>query len=222
MNKVFVAAVAASFVSGAASAASISFSDSVSLQSTNWNETASLSKFDSSLGTLTSATVTLSGTVSGDVRAESTDAQAATVTLNLSALITANLFGDSSVSIDVEPISANTLNATAFDGTLDFGGTSGTTLTGLTASDTDSATYTGADLAQFIGTGSFTSDLLAAGSSSGSGAGNLFTAFATSAQATLTVVYEYTPDVAPVPVPAALPLLGAGLGALAMIRRRAA
>lgn len=217
MKTVLTAAVLA-MSAGQAFADTLSYSDVVSLSSTNWSDTVAVSQFDTALGTLTGVTFTLEGEVDGSFRVESVDAAPATVTASLGAQIEASHATLGSLGV-VLPVADASFALSAFDGTIDFAGTSGTAGTG-NATDMVSNTLT-SGLAPFLGTGTISFDVAAAGASTGSGAGNLTTLFATSAAAAVTVVYDYTAaPVASVPLPAGLPLLLTGLGALAVLRRR--
>jgi hypothetical protein len=125
---------------------------------------------------------------------------------------------DSSVLDVVIPVVNNSDSATAFDGTVDFDGTSGKAYTGLSGSamETDSTTAA-ADLALF--SASFIGETVslpvtAVGSSSGSGAGNLLLLFNTFAGADVKILYTYEI----IPAPGALALMG--LGGLVATRRR--
>lgn len=197
--------------------------DAVSLQPTNIvNAPMTFNKFDSSLGTLQAVIITLTGNVEGTAKYESQDAAAATVTLQLSADISLSRPGGGSI-VQTLPVANITDNPTAYDGVTDFGGTSGGTFTGLSASAYDSNTLTSAsDLAlftaAFIGD-TITLDLDASGASNGSGAGNLILQFITNAGATGTVQYAYDNGVT-VPEPGMLAIFGVGLIGLGAVRRR--
>lgn len=224
MNKLsFAAAAAFGIAASAASATTLSYTDSVTLQSTNWIEMLSVDQFDSALGDLNSVTVMLTGTVEGEASAESLDAAPATITLDLSALISASTANLGNVAA-VLPVVSSTEMLDMFDGLIDFDGPSGTASGVVTADDMDTGVLTGADMAEFIGGGSVVLSLEAMGQSSGTGAGNLITSFLTSAAATVTVVYDYDPaqGPAPVPLPASVLLLGAALGGLGLARRKKA
>ncbi len=190
---------------------------------TNYTDTLSVAQFDGSLGTLTKVTFSLAGTVLGNANAESLDAAPATVTLNLSAGINLNLPAalGGGLLVNVTPLANQVFNASAFDGTFDFAGTSGAAFTGLTNTDSDSAIKTDAPtLAFFTGLSTVNMGLVASGLSSGSGSGNLVTQFQTQAGAELQVTYEYTtPD--PVVVPEPTALLGlSSVAFLGLIGRR--
>jgi len=200
-------------LSACAEGAVISHTDSVPLAITDWSGSISVPKFDSSLGTLNSVTCKLSGQVEGSAKFESLDSDPATVTMNLSAIMRLNR-PDSTTLVITIPIADTSDNVDEFDGTVDYAGGSGRTFSGLSASLTESATYSSAaDLALFTGVGSITLPVMADGASTGSGAGNLVLQFATSASAGVEVIYNYT-----VPEPGTLALLS--LGTLGMIRRR--
>lgn len=215
--RIFSLGVALTCVAGAATAATTTpFTDTVTLTDTNWTRTLSVPQFDSSLGTLNSVMITLVGAVAVDAQAESLDPEAAIVTLGVTTTMTASTTGFSDL-VTVLPSVSSTQMFTSFDGNLDFAGTSGASVLGLTNSSSDTGTET-AGLSVFIGMGSIDIDIEATAETSATGAGNLATIFGSQASAELTVVYDYSP--ATVPVPAALPLTMAGIGALGFVGRR--
>ena len=111
-------------------------------------------------------------------------------------------------------------NATSFDGDIDFGGTSGITYQDLTATQTESETFTDAStLALFSGAGSIDLNLNALATSFASGAGNLITQFNTSAGGNISVTYNYDDNSTPVSAPAHVALIGLGLLAFAGYRK---
>ncbi|MDX1983384.1 MAG: choice-of-anchor E domain-containing protein, partial [Bryobacteraceae bacterium] len=166
----------------------------------------------------TGVTLSLTGGVYGNVQLESLDATPALINYSLASQVTAT--GLSGLNVVVLPTASGTFSATAHDGTTDFAGGSGVSLTGLsnTASDTSTSTN-GAVLAAYTGAGTFNVALAALGQSSSSGAGNLLASFNTNAGALVTVTYDYD-DGAPAPEPATMVFVGAGLIAVGYFQRR--
>ena len=234
MKTKFLAAAAAAAILAlsqmpAANAAVITTSvetETIPLTTTNFADLALVfDKFDAGLGTLLSVNLTLQGTVQGTAQYESLDGSPTTVSLNLSATINLTRPGGGSDIVQVLPVANETDNPTAFDGNIDFGGTSGNTFAGLSNTANNAQTLTSlADLLLFTAAFSgetITLELDATGASSGSGAGNLITQFITNAGATATVSYTYD-DGNVIGEPATLALLGAGLIGAGLRRRRKA
>lgn len=198
---------------------------------TDWNngtQTIGLQKFDTSLGTLTSATITLHGVIdtSGSVQNNS----ASDVVVNF---YTENLL----ISI-LKP---------SFTGPFTPAGVLGQVLTSVNPNIVDlnnvviatsgSVAYSGLNVgvtssAFSIASGQFSLYEAAGGGSlflplytrtqslTDISGGTLTLVQATSAYADATIVYNYT-DPAPAPEPASLALLGVGIAGLGMLRRQA-
>lgn len=231
-----------------AQAGTLSFSASVpgsgGVQSTNFSETISVPKFDPGLGDLLSVAIKLTGTVEGSVRGESSDASETNLTLALQATLTAALdeggFLGAFDLVTAIPVVSETQTVTAFDGVVDFGGTSGFSILDASNTALDAATIT-ADSSLFFDLVSgqevldaFTASSAgvvenvslivdAIGQSSATGPGNVSSSFSTSAGATLNIHYNFEGNT-PVPTPEPTGLLGAGvvlgLGALAQRLKR--
>lgn len=177
-------------------------SDSISLATTTWNQRVTIPKFDAALGDLTGIQFTLSAHATGSAAAESLDGSPSTVTMQFQTTLTLTR-PDNSVIVVAVPL-ANFMDAlTTFDGTVDFGGTSGVSHPNLSASDAQTVnSNTLADLALFTGPannpGRITLPVSAAGTSTASGAGNLITQFTSFAECTVTVCYSFSPNSSPV------------------------
>lgn len=218
--KTSILAYAAVFatVGFAASAATMSFTASVDSRPADFTSTVSVNQFDSSLGTLESVEVVLTGMVSGSARAENVNPHDVTIDLGVDATIAASALGRELVAV-IPSYSRNGIALSAFDGGFDFGGTSGVTYDDLSATANDSTVLTDAsDLAAFAGTGMID---LAVGvvANLQSPNGNVASLFNTNAGAEIEVIYTYS-EVTDVPVPASLPLLAGALGLAALVRRR--
>lgn len=199
-----------------ASAATVSFSDTIAEQSTNWTSNFVLPYFDSNLGTLDSITFLLSGVGDVDAGIESLDAAPSTITASY--LIT--LVTGVPASLTLAMTDSGAFSATAFDGTVDFAGTSGTHLLAHLTGSTSNTLLSGLGAYENPGgVGTYSIGATASGGSTFSGAGNLISLIQTQAGATIEVTYSYhTQDV---PEPGALAMVGIGLlSGVAVLRRR--
>jgi hypothetical protein len=177
---------------GAAMAGSVTYGGGVSLATTNWSSSITFPKFNSTLGCLDSVCFSLDGHVEGTAKFESLDSGPTTVMMNLAATLTLQR-PDLSTLVVTLPVASTTDNVTAFDGVVDFGGTSGRTHLGLSANSADGrCSSTLSDIALFTGSGSIVLPCVATGSSNGSGAGNLILQFQTLASAGANVTYWYS------------------------------
>ncbi|BFT30726.1 hypothetical protein D210916BOD24_19020 [Alteromonas sp. D210916BOD_24] len=204
--------------SSMANAALINQSATITQQSTNFATNLVFDLFD--LGPefdLTKISFSIDGDVFGTANVESLDATASTINISLAVTLTLFDLTNSPLVISI-PLFAQQFNATAFDGVIDFGGTSGATFANLNASQGVTEEYTdAATLSAFTGPGTITLGFTAAGSSSANGAGNIVTQFATQASGDVSIVYEY--QSAEVAEPSLIALFGLGLIAVGGIRR---
>ncbi|UCD30748.1 MAG: PEP-CTERM sorting domain-containing protein [Planctomycetota bacterium] len=185
----------------------------IPLSTMNWSEMISVPKFNPTVGILQSIEFELSGHIVADIMLESLDSSPATVTTDVSAEIELQR-PDNSVLLITLPGISTIDNVTAFDGNIDFFGGSGRTYTDTSANKTETFTSPppAGDLLLFTGFGNINLPIIATGTASGSGAGNLVVQFNTQASAEVTVKYIYE-----IPEPATLMLLS--LGGLALVRR---
>lgn len=225
MKKSFFALAAAGLFSvGAVSQAqaatqTVTFTQARAVGATNWNDILGVGKFDSNLGTLTSIKFGLTGLVQGVGKAESLDAAASDVTLNLAALLTLTRPDASTLTV-ANPLFSQQFSLSAFDGSIDFAGTSGAS-TGSRSSNGYGAfsSNSSSDFALFsaAGGGLINLGLKAIGSSSATGSGNLVSQFQTAAAGDVSVTYEY---VSAVPEPDTYLMLLTGLALAGVMARR--
>lgn len=151
----------------------------------------SIQKFDSSLGTLDSVKIDFIGDLKGDTGFENRGPQSSTVTVGLSGTLKLELPDGISVA-EFTPQKDYSYDVAKFDGTTDFGGSSGKTVEGLTASQSETKTYTDNTLLQSF-TGSDNLNLLfsAAAKSTVSGSGNIASYVTTYAKSNVQVTYDY-------------------------------
>ncbi len=226
MSKVLSAIVCAVVFAcaGLANGATIMHTDSIAMQSTNWADTLTIPLFDDLGGTLSllSVKIELTGTVEGTAAYESLDAEPSVVTLTLASDVKVQR-PDLTVLVVTMPQAQVIENAGAHDGTIDFGGDSGSTFGDLNGSDAEMTTLTDvADLVLFTGIGDIALPAMATGTSSAAGPGNITSNFQTDAGADIKVTYEFRSNIIPTPaaMPAGLAMLGL-LGAYAKMRRSA-
>ena len=221
LKSFLVAGVALAATATAANATTVTYtSNVVPLTSTNFGGVAlNLQQFNPMLGTLTGISVHLHGDILGSARAESLDAAPETVTLNLSATLTLTR-PDNSTIVVTTPVVNRIASLSAFDGLVDYGGTSGVAYLNQSAHADNTVALSAGDFALFTGFGNVSGLLNGSGASAATGAGNLATLFLTQAGGFADVTYTFSPTMTP--EPAAIALLGLGMGVLGFARRRAA
>ena len=147
------------------------------------------------MGTLVAVDLTLVGDINGSVAVENLGSVAVSASTIDFANIAMTLPGSLGV-MQTAPLISNTVSLGAFDGTIDFAGTSGSTASGLTqtgsaTSQFDSATT---DLSSFIGIGTVGLALNAYSPSTSSGSADLESKLLTAAGAEVMVSYVYVPS----------------------------
>lgn len=202
-----------------AGAATITQTADIPIQTTDWSKVLQFNQFDPTRGTLNSISFTLNGIVRGNVQVENQNATAATVSTTLQATLTLRRPDLTPIVITIPNI-IRQFDATAYDDTLDFDGTSGISYptTSASHSETVSGLSSAADKALFTGFGTISLPCTASGFAGGSGAANLALLFSAESGANASVTYDYTP----VPEPSGLIALISGIGSLAgfAVRRR--
>lgn len=164
----------------------------VPMQLTDFTRIASLPRFDPALGQLVGVDIEVSAHVLGAARLESLDAQPSIVNTVFAADVELRQ-DDMSLVMLMIPIADFSDALLAYDGVLDYGGTSGITHANIQAQDQRALTIepTPAHLALFTGAGTIDFVANANASSSAAGAGNLVAQFDTSARVDVRVCYQY-------------------------------
>src|SRR5262249_10229089 len=131
--------------------------------------------------------------ITSDIKVENTDSAPATITASISGSMA--LTGPSVPNL-VTPLSTQkSFTATAFDGTIDFSGTSGHDFGAQSATGSNSVTLTSAtDMAPYIGTSTVSFTEATNASATATGSANLIVNVQTTASANVTVIYTYIPS----------------------------
>lgn len=216
MKSLFGVLALALSLTGTARADVISFSDSYTPGAAgSWSHAFSLSRFDSSLGSLSAVTFNYGLGLSGSFRLENLEAKPVT----LLAQAGANLVFYGPVSRSIAASASTSEAVGAFDGVVDYGGASGAQLGPLSASNAGAVgLLTG--WADLIGAGAFTIDAQAFSSPSARGDGQLAADIVSEMTGWIRVSYDYTPTVRQVAEPESMALVGIGVLGLGALRRR--
>ncbi|NLH74141.1 MAG: choice-of-anchor E domain-containing protein [Verrucomicrobia bacterium] len=164
----------------------------------NWVAQLEIPQFDPALGTLESVSVEVDASIVTDFQAENVnnwgdEGAYAPVTASINTTVCLQL--DGTVLATAQPSIQRQENIAArYDGVFDFGGASGISAIGITASDTGTRTLTAAsgdDLSAFVGNGAVPMTLSAQGYSKVKGSGNLVISISTVAGGSVKVCYSY-------------------------------
>ncbi|MEH1966826.1 PEP-CTERM sorting domain-containing protein [Nostoc sp.] len=194
--------------SGVANAASLSYTSSSNYDFTDIIDAPlSVQQFNSSLGTLQGVTIEFTGDVLGNAGFENRSPTSSQVTLNLTSDFSLQLNNQSLLGFN--PQYAYSYQVAKYDNITDYSGTSGKTVSNLTATQSATQSFTNPQFLQsFIGNGNIDFLFSALANSVVTGSGNIRSYVDTYAKASIKVTYDYD-DVKSVPEPSAT--LGVGL-----------
>lgn len=173
----------------------VCYSDSVPMQTTNWVSSVSIPRFNPADGILIGIHFWLHGSAVGDARVESLDNAPSTTSLQFASTIVLTRPDNSLVTFAI-PQQNFSDDLTAFDGVIDFAGSSGTSHDDIIAVQSASAAspLPASDLSLFSGAGNIVLPVSASGASTGSGAGNMLVKFHQKAAASVEVCYIFYLD----------------------------
>lgn len=174
---------------------------SVPLTLTNWNQTVSIPRFDSSLGVLTAVHVQLGAHLEGSAGVENPSFFGEVVPMQF-AVQTSITRPDNTLILVATPSQNFAPHLSGYDGTVDFGGSSGAFFPNLSVDVIPSPTVTLSaplDLALFSGPtsnpGTIALNVASIGTSTATGSGPIITTFLSRSSAQITVCYDYEPAV---------------------------
>jgi hypothetical protein len=200
---------------------------------TNWNNFTNLPvqtpagaimQFNSTLGALDKVTIQFDSMVAGTIKMENLDLTAgATMTGTLQAMM--QMFAPSLAPVTMTPTDTRTFVSPQYDGSTDWGGSSGITYGAppayiLSAVSSTTSVITGAGVAPYASAtpGQVSFFVQATGTSTASGGGNMASAFTTRADASVTVTYDWHDT--KIPEPMSMVLIGSGLLGLGYLGRK--
>ena len=169
---------------------------------TNFNSTGTVPGFDPALGTLIAVDVVNSGSITSEFYTENLGSSPTTITGIVSGSLMA-IGPAATIPVGIPQVT-QTFDAAAYDGTTDFGGTSGKDFTPVVSSGAAALTITDpAALSGYVGNGpvTFTESANAVANASAPTSGSMAAGFNTQAAATITVVYHYIPNDPPLSSP---------------------
>ncbi len=193
--------------SGAANAASLSYNSSTNYDFTNIIDAPlSVQKFNSSLGTLKGVTISFTGDILGNAGFENRSPTPTQVTVNLASQLSLKLNNQSLFALNPQDVSS--YQAAKYDGTTDYSGTSGKTISNLSATQSATQSFTNTQFLQsFTGNGDIDFLFSALANSVVTGSGNMRSYLDTYAKAGIKVTYDYDAKA----VPESSTTLGIGL-----------
>lgn len=207
--------VAGLMLAGAAQAQQVvSYFAAIPQSTTNWTKTLQLPGFDASLGTLSQVKLSYAGEAWQSLFAENSSASGSTYNLTTTATLAVGKQGGPTL-VSLAPMSFNrTGSVGAFDGNLDFAGSSGVT---FSQHVTGNGVFFDSDLASYLTASPINFSATAAGVSTLISGGNFAKGASTSAAASLSVEYTY----AAIPEPSTYAvILGTVMLGFVTIRRR--
>jgi hypothetical protein len=160
--------------SGAANAASLSYTNSSNYDFTNIIDAPlSIQQFESSLGTLKGVTIGFTGDILANAGFENYRSPTPTlVTLDITSQVSLKLNNQSLFALN--PQYTSSYQVAKYDGNLDYGGTSGKTVSNLAATQFGTQSFTNTQFLQsFIGNGNIDFLLSATANSVVTGSGNI-------------------------------------------------
>jgi protocatechuate 3,4-dioxygenase beta subunit len=160
---------------------------------TNSQQQLSLPQFDPELGTLTGIEISLSGRITSTVKAENLDLSKVVVAGKVAGDL--SLAGPGFSTLLTTTSATQFFLASAFDGSVDFRGTSGVSFAPKTVLGDKLLMLDDPDVLEaYLGTGSVLLTETATATSTATGGGNLVASIGSTGSADVTIVYHYIPS----------------------------